>query len=364
MLKDTVGVGVIGTGFGRTVHIPAFLATRGGTLLGVVSRNCDRAREVTAEFSLSRSFASWRDMLECPEIHAVSIATPPASHQEISVAACAAGKAVLCEKPMALDATQAATMLNAACAAGVVHFIGFEFREIPVLRFAKDLIQSGALGRLRHVNVSWVLHSWGDPRRHWSWRSDRAQGGGTLGALGVHIFDYLEWLLGSIKSLTAHLATRIAERPDSSGLMRPVTSEDCCDLLLELHDGTPITLTVSTVAPFGKGHWVELYGEEKSLTIGSANLSDYGKGFAVCEGKPGSAEARELRLPPEYQFECEFSDGRVAPFARLAQRFIDAITKKEVDARPSFDDGLRAQVLMDAAVEAHSARCWIDVSVV
>jgi predicted dehydrogenase len=143
--------------------------------------------------------------------------------------------------------------------------------------------------------------------------------------------------------------------------MRPVTSEDCCDLLLELHDGTPVTVVISTVAPFGKGHWIELHGEKKSLTIGSGALRDYGKGFGVWEGMSSSTSTREIPLPAELEFEREYSDGRVAPFARLAQRFIDVIARKEGDAGPSFQDGVRAQVLLDAAVEADKARRWIDV---
>jgi len=356
-----IGVGVIGTGFGRTVHIPAFLAARGARVVGVASSRYERARAVAAELSVPRCFPLWQEMLACPEIQAVSIATPPALHAEMTLAACGAGKAVLCEKPMALDAAQASEMLQAARAAAIVHFVGFEFREIPALRFARELLRATELGRLRHVNVTWIVHGWGDPSRQWSWRSDRSQGGGTLGALGVHVFDYLEWLLGPVRALAARTATRIPHRPDPRGEMHPVTSEDCCDVLLELCDGTPVSLAISNVAPVGKGHWIELYGEKRSLTIGSDNLVDYGKGFRVWEGVPGTPQAREVPVPPGLQFDREFSDGRIAPFARLTQRFVDAIRQHDLHARPSFLDGHRAQVLLDAVRQAHSARCWVEV---
>ena len=357
-----VGVGVIGTGFGRTIHIPALLATQNCRVIGIASRRYDRSRETAQEFSLPRHFTSWRELLRCREIDAVTIATPPASHEEIVLAALVAGKAVLCEKPLALNATQAARMLDAARRGGRAHMVDFEFREIPAWRYAKQVLEKGEIGPLRHVNVTWILHTWADPGRPWSWKADRAQGGGLLGAFGVHIFDYLEWLWAPVSSLTSHLSTRVTRRPDDSGTWRNVDAEDCCHLLLELRDGTPVSVTTSTVAPVGKGHWVEFYGEERTLIIGSDNLTDYGKGFRLWEGSPGSKDVREIPIPAEYQFGWEFADGRIAPFARLAQRFIDAVTEGEVDVRPSFEDGLRAQVLLDGAREAHRVGCWIKVS--
>jgi len=240
--------------------------------------------------------------------------------------------------------------------------VDFEFREIPAWCYGKQILEKGEIGPLRHVNVTWILHTWADPSRPWSWKTDRAQGGGLLGAFGVHVFDYLEWFLGPIRSLAAQLNTRVASRPDESGAWRTVDAEDCCHLLLELQHGTPVSVTMSTVAPVGKGHWIEFYGEERALIIGSDNLTDYGKGFRLWDGSPGSKDIREIPIPAEYQLGREFADGRIAPFARLAQRFIDAVAEGEVDVRPSFEDGLRAQVLIDAAVESHRTHRWVDVS--
>jgi predicted dehydrogenase len=356
-----VGVGVIGTGFGRTVHIPGFLEVRDATVIGVASSRYERARQVAEEFSLPRCFTTWRELIECSDIAVVSIATPPFLHEEMVLAALGAGKAVLCEKPLALNAAQAGKMLEAARRAGCVHMINFEFREIPAWQLVKRMMEAGELGTLRHVNVNWIVQGWADPERPWTWRADRGQGGGTLGALGVHAFDYIEWLLGSIRSLTAQLRIRVSHRLDKSGMRRPVSAEDCCDLLLELENGAPVNLTISAVALFGKGHWVELYGEDKVLILGSDHLSDYGKGFAVWEGIRGSAKLQKRVIPEEIQSEGEFTDGRIAPFVKLAQRFIDAVRENRTDVHPSFEDGFRAQKLMDLARQAHEGRKWVDV---
>ena len=356
-----IGVGVIGTGFGRAVHVPGFLAVQSATVIGVASSRYEKARQVAQEFSLPRLFTTWRELIQSSEIEAVSIATPPYLHEEMVVAALDAGKAVLCEKPLALNSIQARKMLEAARRAGSVHMVNFEFREIPAWQFVKRIMEAGELGALRHVNVNWIVQSWASPERHWTWRADRGQGGGTLGALGVHAFDYIEWLLGSIRSLTAQLGIRVSRRPDESGMWRPVDSEDCCHLLLELEDGTPVNLTISAVALLGKGHWVEIYGEDKVLVLGSDHPSDYGKGFAVWEGARGSTELKERVIPEEFQFEGEFTDGRIAPFVRLAQRFIDAVKENRTDVHPSFEDGFRAQILMDLARQAHEERRWVGV---
>lgn len=356
-----VGIGVIGTGFGRAVHIPGFLQVQNAAVVGVASAQYERARQVAAEFSLPRCFATWQELIACLDVQAVSIATPPYLQEEIALVALEAGKAVLCEKPMGMNAAQASRMLEAARKAGVVHMVDFEFREIPAWRFFKEIVSSGELGAIRQVNINWMVHSWADPNRPWSWRANREQGGGTLGALGAHTFDYVEWLLGPIRSLTAHLSTRMARRPDQSGALHPVNSEDCCHLLLELHDGTPVSLAISTVASLGKGHRIELYGEHKVLILNSDNLVDYGKGFAVWEGKRGSARLRKRRLLKELQAEADSADGRIAPFVRLAQRFTDAVEQKKMDARPSFEDGLRTRMLMDWALQANQGRTWVNV---
>lgn len=357
----TVGVGVIGTGFGRLAHIPAFQNVKSAKVIGVASRSYARAQEVAKEFHLPKCFSDWKALIDSPKVDAVSIATPPGTHEEITLRALAAGKAVLCEKPLALNGLQAKTMLETAQRAGQIHMVNFEFREIPAWRFLKRQVESEKLGKIHHINIDWILQSWSDPMRPWSWRSDETQGYGILSEFGAHVFDYIEWLFGPVRSLTAQLSTRIPSRPDNSGRWRSVSSPDCCHLLMELESGTPLNLTLSIVAPLGKGHWIEIYGEHKVLILGSRNLDDYGKGFTFWEAARGSHKLRRRVLPKEFRLTKEFSDGRIAPFLRLAQRFVDAVKDHKMGIRPSFQDGLRAQVLMDSALEAKKKGGWVVV---
>lgn len=360
--QSMVAVGIIGTGFGRIAHVPGFLQVANATVVGVASREYQRARDVANAYSLPKCFSNWEELVDSPEVEAVTVASPPGMHREMVLRALAAGKHVLCEKPFGLDTVQSKEMLQAARAAGVVHMVNFELREIPTWQCLKQIVATGELGRLRHAKVDWILGSWADPNRGWSWRSDREQGGGTLGSWVAHVFDYVEWLLGPIGSLSAHLYTAVSHRPDEMGIMRSVTSDDCGHILLELEEGAPVSVTVSPIAPVGKGHWIEIYGEHKAVVMGSSNLTDYGKGFAIWEGTVGSPKLRKRPLPEQAQFEQEFADGRVAPFAKIAQRFVNAIEQRNMDVHPNFEDGLRSQILMEAAFRAHQERKWIDVS--
>lgn len=359
MRTDVVRVGVIGTGFGRAVHIPALRRVSGTEIAGVASADPRRARHVAEECGVRRAFGSWEEMVQSADVDAVTIATPPSSHARIAMAAIAAGKSVFCEKPLASNAGEAASMLASARAAGVVHAVAFEFRGIPAFRLAHDWLARGEAGPLRHVNVRWIVGSWSDPAREWSWRAEAGHGGGALGALGVHVFDYVEWLFGPVRAIVARARTCISNRRDAGGQSRAVTAEDCCDLLMELRDGVTVSVQLSMVGAQGRGHWIEVHGSRKALTLGSSNVRDYGKGFEAREGERGKMDDR--LLPASADGDGDEEDGRIAPFAGLAQRFVLAIRNGVPDMRPSFEDGARAQLLLDLAEQANREHRWIDV---
>jgi predicted dehydrogenase len=111
----------------------------------------------------------------------------------------------------------------------------------------------------------------------------------------------------------------------------------------------------------GKGHWIEIYGGRKTLVFGSNNLVDYGRGYEVYIGEKGKTRMRRIPIPLAMRFKTRFSDGRVAPFHRLAERFIDAVQTHSSSPSPSFKEGYRAQLLMDLAMKADEERCWVQV---
>lgn len=358
-----IRVGVVGTGFGRVVHIPGFQRVAGVSVAGLASRNARTAQSVADEAGVPHVFATWQELIASDQIDVVAIATPPAAHAPIAFAAITAGKSVLCEKPLALDVATAAAMRDAANAAGVVHFTGFEFREIEALALARRCLQARVCGDVRHVDVRWIVNSWANPDRPWSWRADAGQGGGTLGALGAHVFDYLEWMVGPVRAVMARLDVRVRERPDPEGRPRAVSAEDYGDISLELSNGTPVNVLLSMVASQNRAHSIEVHGTKGALTITHEAAEDYGRGFALWQSQTGSKTRRLISDAAERTIESgQLEDGRIALFARLAGRFIDAVRSKNLNAQPSFQEGARAQLLIDLARRASRERRWISTA--
>jgi len=362
MTNDTVRIGVIGTGFGAAVHVPGFLKTSGIRVQGIWGRDTARAEDVRRKFGIAQAFSSLEEMVRSPDIDAVSITAPQIVHEEIALEALRHGKHVLCEKPLAMDSAGARRMLEAAERAGVVHMTDFEFAEIAAWRSLKNRLEAGDIGAIRHVHIRWSVGSWADRGRLWGWQCDEKQGGGVMRALGVHALHYIEWLFGPIARLAVAKGVAIRERPDASGALRPVTAEDHCHVLFEMGAGFPVTFSVSNVAPRGAGHFVEVYDDSVTLLLGSDHIRDYGKGFKVFEGRTGSLELTECGTGGTDEGDAEGADcGLILPFSRIAQRFRDAITTGGRDVHPSFREGLRTQILLDAVDRSDKERIWLDI---
>ncbi len=361
MKKKQVAIGIIGTGFGSMVHAPAFQRTENCTVAGIASRNPEHAQKAASAHGITHVFSDWKELIASPDIDAVSVAVPPVLHHEIITAAATAGKAILCEKPLCLTAKEASDCLHIASRMNIVHGMNFIFRELPVFAKLRDIMEEErqAGRKLRHVNVRWAVGSWADPNRPWAWQCDDAQGGGILGALVVHALDYMEWLFGAIHRLSSELDIAIRERPDDTGKMLPVTAPDHCHILATLADGTPLTCTVSNVAPRGTGHWIEVHGEEKTWIAGSGAVQDYGRGFIMWEGQTYDMALREIA--PDNTEPPEGEDGRIGLMTSLARRFVGAVSGKD-SFTPSFVQGARTRLLLDRIKEAADAGEWVDVA--
>jgi predicted dehydrogenase len=273
----------------------------------------------------------------------------------------AAGKHLLLEKPMALVAAEAKELYHLAKQKGLVAAADFEFRFIPHWQLLAEYLQGGYVGEKRLLKIDWLVASRANPQRAWNWYARRDRGGGVLGAVGSHAFDYIHWLFGPVRRLCAQLSCAIPERPDltEGGKLKPVDADDTCLLILELADGTPCQIALSSVTYGGRGHWLEVYGSEGTLVLGSDNLKDYVHGFRLLAAPAGQPLA-EVELPQRLAFPQVFQDGRLAPFLRVVDRWVASI-----DARrslvPSLKEGAYSQLLMDLTHQANDGRCWVDV---
>jgi predicted dehydrogenase len=360
-MTNKIEVGVIGTGFGRAVHIPGFQLHHRTQVVAVYHRNLEKAREIAQTQDIPQTCQTVEEIVALPEIDAVSIATPPFLHYEMAKIALEAGKHVLLEKPTTLTALEAKELYHLAAANGVVVAMDFEYRFVPAWQRLSELLVEGYVGNPRLVKIDWLMSSRANPDRPWNWYAQKDKGGGALGALGSHTFDYIAWLFGSVRRLSAKLNTSIVERPDPTegGKLKPVDADDTCSIMLELANGTPVHVSISSVAYGGRGHWVEVYGSSGSLVLGSDNQKDYVHGFRLWGAQAGEAMT-ELSLPERLEFPQTYEDGRLAPFLRTIDRWVQGIDGGKA-LTPSLREGVYSQILMDLTRESSVMGNWVDV---
>jgi len=314
-------IAVVGKGFGERVVAPVFAATDGCEVVDVVSARDERA--VGA-------------LIARNDVDLVSVHSPPYLHAPHVRFALAAGKAVLCDKPFALDADEAADLEAEALAAGVVALCNFEFRYAPARGVLRDMIRAGELGRVEHVQMTRLSAGSRVPLRPWGWLFDRALGGGWVGAWGSHAIDSLRWMFDTdVAEVQALLRIDVPERPDAGGELHECTAEDGFSASLVLANGVSVAIdsgfaAVADTAPrftvFGSEGIAELVGEDR-ISIRRAG---------------GARESIDLS-----DHEAE-ADGHLAPMRRFAEVVRDAVTSREIAPNtPTFADGRACDAVLD-----------------
>src|SRR5436190_2012107 len=193
MKKSPVGIGIVGTGFARTTQIPGFRDCMGAKVVAIASGHREHAEAVAKEFDIEYVAGDWRELVTHSDVDLVSVVTPPSTHIEIALAALDHRKAVLCEKPMALNAGEAARMVEKANSVGILALIDHELRFLNSRRVMRGMLQSGAIGIVRHGNYVFRSDYRGIADRAWDWWSDEAMGGGAFGAIGSTVVDSFRW---------------------------------------------------------------------------------------------------------------------------------------------------------------------------
>jgi predicted dehydrogenase len=345
---DKIGVALVGTGFGQKVHLPALQAHGRIEVAAVVNRDRSRAEAIAATHGIPQACTCLEDAIALPSVQAVSISTPPFLHYDMAIAALNAGKHILLEKPTTLNQSQAQTLYDLAKQKNLAATMNFEFRYIPAWQRTWELLQENYVGTVRYVKVDWLVASRADSSRPWNWYAQKDQGGGALGAIGSHAFDYITWLFGEIRSVSARLTTAIPSRPDpvENNVLKPVTSDDTCNILLELSNQVPVQVSLSSVALQGRGHFVEIYGDRGTLILGSDNLADYVHGFTL-RGSQNGQPLETLEIPDRLAFSKTWTDGRIAPIVRVIDRWVASMDAGEM-LTPSLKEGVYSQQLMDA----------------
>ncbi len=358
--QNKIGVAVIGTGFGQKVHIPGFKAHHRTEIVAVYHRDIHQAQAIAHTHNIPHACDNITDILALPAVQGVSIATPPFLHYEMAKAVLEAGKHLLLEKPTTLNVLEAKELYQLAQAQGVTAIVDFEFRFVPGWQLFAELLARNYVGKKRLIKIDWLGSSRADTERPWNWYSCQDQGGGALGSLGSHAFDYISWLFGPVSRLNAYLSTAIPARVDpSNGELKPVNTDDNCLLSLELADGTPCQVAISAVVYSSRTHWIEVYGDRGTLVLGSENQKDYIHGFRVWGSQPGQP-LQEIEIPNRLVFPQHHADGRICAFTRVVDQWVQGIERQQ-SIVPSLREGVYSQLLMDLSHKSHTTSSWVDV---
>ena len=354
----TLKIGVIGVGgMGARGHIRSYHDSPHARIVAVCDADPARAREVADRTAIPHAFDDYRALLALKEVDAVAIATPNDSHCAITLAALAAGKHVMCEKPLALTVDDARAMARAAAPTGLGAHVNFGHRYTPAARYVKQLIEEGALGRIYHCNVTYAQGHLTDPDAPRAWRMHRAVAGtGVLGDLGSHTIDLARWWMGTeIASVTGRLTTFTGERPlpgaNGSRRMAPVDVDDEATWLASFANGAEGAFFTSRNAT-GHSNQIraEIYGSEGGLIYDN-----------------GVRETLQASLGPAMWKRSAWAALPV-PSSLLREERKNAIVFSVEDVllgtrvAPTFEDGVRAQEVIQAVVDSAAARRWVDVA--
>ena len=356
-----IGVAMIGCGgIALANHLPGF-ALCGGDRARVVAL-CDSDPAVLARASaqteVGTTFTDYRQVLQHPGVDAVVIATPNFTHAPIALAAFGAGKHVLCEKPLAMSRAESVSMLRAAQAAGVRHMTAFTYRFVPAMRYIRHLVASGAIGQPYHFRAQ-RFQDWGS--RALGWRQvQKLAGSGELGDMLAHRIDFAHLLCGDIASLVADTRRFLDDRGG-----QPNDLEDWVALLARFASGATGVLE-STKHATGRGEsgasrdYCEVNGSDGTLVY----LLERPNEIEV--GKRGEAGLRTVSVPDEFlkipgsPRDPRSGDPLVTFRYDQDVEFLQAIEERR-ECRPSFADGMKAQAVMDAALQSARERRWVDV---
>ena len=224
-MKKKIKIGFIGSGWAKVAQAPAFSLMENVELAAVASPTAEHRQSFMQRFDISQGFADWHDMLPC-DLDLVCVTTPPFLHAEMVTGLLKSGKSVLCEKPFALNVTDAAVMVDVAENSSGFAILDHQMRFHPAVRCMKQMIDSGEIGKVYEVRAVINLASRNRPDMPWSWWCDSEKGGGALGAIGSHLVDLNRYLVGEIAEVSCNLSTSIPFRPDRSGKPCAVTSDD------------------------------------------------------------------------------------------------------------------------------------------
>jgi len=344
------------------MYVPSLMSHPAADVVAVCGRNATRANEVAEKLGGAKVFTDYRQLIASGEVDAIVVAAPDDLHYEMTMAAIDAGLHVLCEKPLAGNASRAREMLKKAEAARLKHMVLFTWRWQPHWRYVKHLIESGYIGRCYHAEFQFLGGFALDSG--YKWRFDGRRSNGVTGDLGSHMIDFARWYLGEVSSVTADLPTYVDQSATAAPSPTPVN--DVGMLTLEFAGGARAQIRVSAVSRMGDENVrvvISLHGESGTLEVRHTYFG-IDAGVVMRGVRKDEPSFTRLEVP------AEFLEGGVDPQQLFdpyikqsagPRAFIDAILT-DTPASPGFNIGVRVQEIVDAAVLSSAEKRWVSLA--
>jgi predicted dehydrogenase len=368
-----VGIGIIGYGMMGKAHSYGYtLAPHIRPLpcrprLRVISgRNRAAVQDAARSYGVDRAVTDWRAVLDSPEVEIVDICTPPGTHAEIVEAAAEAGKAVVCEKPLAADYEGALRAAAAVQRMGVRNAICFNYRRLPALSLMKQMVDEGRIGQPRLWRATWLSDEFLDPEVPFDWRFRRSQGASTIADLGAHLIDLAGWMVGEVESVSAQSQTFTPARLDpGGGSPIDVDVEDASSALLRFRGGALGVFETAKVSPRRPCDFVvEVNGSRGTLRFDYARLNELWYGDADEPAELYGMRRIRAEHPTHPQTHGWWPIGQGigygASFVNQAAELLQQWP--EGTWAPDLATGLEVQVVCEAIERAAAQRRWVDVS--
>ncbi|QDU46507.1 1,5-anhydro-D-fructose reductase [Symmachiella dynata] len=385
-MTKPLNIGLIGYGFMGRTHSNAYRQVSKffdleyqPVLKACCARNEEKIKEFAENWGWESYETDWRKLIARDDIDAIDIGSPNNTHYEMALAAAEAGKMILCEKPLAMDVAQAEAMTAAVEKAGVANMVWYNYRRVPAITLAHQLVKEGRIGRPFHYRATylqdWTIAEDVPQGGATLWRLDAAvAGSGVTGDLLAHSIDTAIWLNGPITSVSAATETFVKERMhQDTGEMQPVSIDDACMFLARFENGSMGTFESSRYARGRKNYnTFEMNGEDGSVffDLEDPQILQFFEYANPTTGKKVEDHLTGWRRIHVTNFEHPYMDRWWVPgctigyehtFTNALSDFLKGLETGE-PAQPTFRDALQTQKVCDAVLESARERIWIDIN--
>ncbi len=374
-MQNEIRVGMIGYGQMGRIHTYAYrsipLYYDGHPCRIILKSVCD-ANEALAKKGVEQAgYESWttdyRELVERHDIDVVNVCTPNRQHKDAVIAALKNGKHVYCEKPLAFNEAEAQEIFAVAEQTGLKHQITAEYRFIPAIMKAKELIESGFVGRVFHFRGFYLHSGYIDPKRPCEWRLQKEViGGGVLVDLGPHILDIMHHLVGEAEEVSATMETFFRERPlpEDPSKMRKVEVEDAMTAVMKLKNGALGIAEMSRVATGAEDEMrFEIHGQNGALAFNLMQPNEL-LAFDAREAKGVQGFKRISTVqkypPPAVMPAPKFTMGWVRSHIAAIYHFLDCVVHDRMPS-PNFSDAVKIHHLMESLYASVETKRWVRV---